>query len=411
HRIFSRTGRERSYDGAGNLTLDAPMGAAPIDPPPGGGGTESAAYEGTMQAMEEDSGDTPPPGAVSRAYSYNAANRMSGTSLGGEHLMSYRYNGRGERVYRQGADRTVHTVFDHAGRWIGDYDANGAIVQQAIWLGDLPVGLLAKDSGVTRLFHIEADALGSPRTVIDPTRGARGTVVWRWELAGEAFGNDTPNEDPDGDDVAFALDMRYPGQQYDSASELNYNYFRGYEASAGRYVESDPIGLDGGISTYGYVGGNPTTGIDPFGLYTTSADHYCVRFPAQCTGQIPRPPNLSPPALGTGISATIWCWLADCTVASSSGEGGLADGPAPYDHYEETAALNFMPDPFGGNEACKQLAHAIRVLRAQTAWRKTDLNPRSARYQDHVTFRAGLLTALIKLEAAHRNICGGDCPP
>ena len=265
HRLFTRTGRERSYDSAGNLTLDAPMGMTPIDPPPDGGGTESAAYEGTMQVMEEG-GEEPPPGAVSRAYSYNAANRMSGTSLGGEHLMSYRYNGRGERVYRQGADRTVHTVFDEAGRWIGDYDQNGAVIQQAIWLGDLPVGLLAKDSGVTRLFHIEADALGTPRTVIDPTRGARGTVVWRWDLAGEVFGNDKPNEDPDGDDTAFVLDMRYPGQQYDSASGLNYNYFRDYEAATGRYVESYPIGLAGGISTYWYAEQNSLVVTDHKGL-------------------------------------------------------------------------------------------------------------------------------------------------
>ena len=47
---------------------------------------------------------------------------------------------------------------------------------------------------------------------------------------------------------------------------MNYNYFRDYEAGTGRYVESDLIGLNGGLSTYGYVGGNPMLGIDPFGL-------------------------------------------------------------------------------------------------------------------------------------------------
>lgn len=160
----------------------------------------------------------------------------------------------------------MHTVFEDVGRWIGDYDQNGVVIQQAIWLGDLPVGLLVKDGGVTRLFHIEADALGSPRTVVDPTRGARGTVVWRWDLAGEAFGNDKPNEDPDGDDVAFVFDMRFPGQQYDSASGLNYNYFRDYEASTGRYVESDPIGLNGGLTTYGYAENRPNISIDRLGL-------------------------------------------------------------------------------------------------------------------------------------------------
>jgi RHS repeat-associated protein len=269
HRLSTRTGLDRSYDMTGNLILETPVVVEIIDPPPGGGGeTESAAYEGTMQAPEVQSGgDGPaPPGASTRGYQYNAANRMSATSVAGEFLMGYRYNGRGERVYRQGIDRVVHSVFDASGRWIGDYDANGAVIQQAIWLDDLPVGLLARDGVVTRLFHVEPDALGTPRTVIDPTRGSRGTVVWRWELSGEAFGDDKPNEDPDGDGAWFVFDQRFPGQQYDSASGFNYNYFRDYETGTGRYAQSDPIGLAGGVSTYGYVGGNPLAKYDFFGL-------------------------------------------------------------------------------------------------------------------------------------------------
>jgi len=62
------------------------------------------------------------------------------------------------------------------------------------------------------------------------------------------------------------FNMRFPGQRYDSASGLNYNYFRDYEATTGRYVESDPIGLMGGISTYGYVSGNALISVDPTGL-------------------------------------------------------------------------------------------------------------------------------------------------
>ncbi len=60
--------------------------------------------------------------------------------------------------------------------------------------------------------------------------------------------------------------MRFPGQRYDAASGLNYNYFRDYEPGSGRYTQSDPIGLAGGILTFGYVGANPFSWADSKGL-------------------------------------------------------------------------------------------------------------------------------------------------
>jgi RHS repeat-associated protein len=177
--------------------------------------------------------------------------------------MDYLYNARGERVYRSGSGQTVTTVHDEAGRWLGDYDARGNPIQQAIWLDDLPVGLLVGAGANQKLFYLQPDAMGRPRVVIDPTRDV---AVWRWDLSGEAFGESAPNEDPDGDGTAFALDLRFPGQRYDAATGLHDNYFRDYDPTVGRYVQSDPIGLNGGMSTYAYGEGAPLVFSDPLGL-------------------------------------------------------------------------------------------------------------------------------------------------
>jgi RHS repeat-associated protein len=105
--------------------------------------------------------------------------------------------------------------------------------------------------------------------------------VWRWDQA-EPFGATPPNEDPDGDGIAFDLPLRLPGQYYDRESGLHYNYFRDYDPSVGRYVRSDPIGLNGGLNTYAYVESSPLAGVDPTGLITCTFDP--VNFnPIGCT--------------------------------------------------------------------------------------------------------------------------------
>ncbi len=249
---------------------------------------------------------------------YNQGNRLSQAKLAGIAIQNYAYNARGERVQR-GVNTaiSIYATYDEAGRWLGDYDSLGNATQQVIWMDDMPVGLLAE--GI--LHYIEPDHLGTPRLVFNPMRNV---PVWTWDIKGEAFGDSVPNQDPDSDSQAFVFDMRFPGQRYDAVSGLNYNYFRDYDPSSGRYVQSDPIGLAGGFSTYGYVGGNPLGLIDPLGLQVTTVDACVARWgPEGCGLAQPMGPKIAPQSLGTGIVATLWCMVAGCVVP----DGAIAAKP------------------------------------------------------------------------------------
>jgi len=82
-----------------------------------------------------------------------------------------------------------------------------------------------------------------------------------------------PNEEPDGNSKPFVLNLRFPGQYFDAEPALNYNHFGDYDPAIGRYVQSDPIGLGGGLNTYGYVRPNPLGFTDPSGLQVAVIPH------------------------------------------------------------------------------------------------------------------------------------------
>ncbi|RZI80484.1 MAG: RHS repeat-associated core domain-containing protein, partial [Rubrivivax sp.] len=68
-------------------------------------------------------------------------------------------------------------------------------------------------------------------------------------------------------DQNFTFNMRFPGQYLDKETGTLYNYYRTYNPATGRYLQSDPIGLGGGVNTYGYANGSPTDTSDPLGLW------------------------------------------------------------------------------------------------------------------------------------------------
>ena len=90
--------------------------------------------------------------------------------------------------------------------------------------------------------------------------------MWRWDQQ-EPFGDSVPNEDPDGDSIAFSFPMRFPGQYADSETGTAYNFFRDYDPRVGRYVQAEPLGVYGDINLYRYAKVNPLVYVDVNGFW------------------------------------------------------------------------------------------------------------------------------------------------
>ena len=188
-------------------------------------------------------------------YTYNQASRMTVVEQNTSTIATYAYNIEGQRVVKVSTSGDEHYVYDKEGHLIGVYDPiTGAPKQEIVYFGDRPV---ATPSIVgTEFNYIHTDQLGTPRLVTDQNL----ITVWRWDST--PFGETTVSS------PLTVFNLRFPGQYYDQETGLHQNYFRTYDPSTGRYITSDPIGLEGGLNTYLYVGGNPIIYSDPSGLKT-----------------------------------------------------------------------------------------------------------------------------------------------
>ena len=185
-------------------------------------------------------------------YGYNDRNRMTVAQRNGQTVANYTYNEMGQRI----AKVTVANqrfAYDEGSQLLGEY---GTTNRSYIWLDTLPVAVVETLGSVSTVNYVHADGLGTPRTVTDST----GATTWQWTYQANPFG------EREASPAGFAMNLRFPGQYYDAEVGAIYNLNRHYDRSTGRYLQSDPIGLTGGVSTYAYVEGSPLMSIDQLGL-------------------------------------------------------------------------------------------------------------------------------------------------
>ncbi len=202
-----------------------------------GGSTATYVYDG-YNRLKSVSRTTP---STYHNNAYSSVTYPAGTT-------TYQVNALDQRISKTNAATTSRYVYSGQNTLLAEN--NNGLWTSHIWIGGTPAGFIRGET----MYWTHTDHLARPELVTNSTR----QVAWRAKNFHSERGVILDN--------AGGYNLGLPGQYYDAETGLWYNGFRYYDSRLGRYTQSDPIGLDGGLNTYSYASGNPVNAVDFFGL-------------------------------------------------------------------------------------------------------------------------------------------------
>ncbi|MFL6463705.1 MAG: RHS repeat domain-containing protein, partial [Bryobacteraceae bacterium] len=188
-------------------------------------------------------------------YEWTAEGQLRSVLTPSGERWNYEYDAFGRRIRKQGSDTSIAYVWDGAvvAEEIrrGPSEAEGMAIGWVFEPGSFRP-LAKQEKGQTYL--CVTDQVGTPRELID----SLGELAWsaRFSVWGQVQEQTTNTTE---------CPIRFQGQWFDEESGLHYNWHRYYDPETGRYLSPDPLGLQGGLRSFGYVH-NPLGWVDPLGL-------------------------------------------------------------------------------------------------------------------------------------------------
>jgi RHS repeat-associated protein len=235
-------------------------------------------------------------------------------------IAEYRYDLFGERIEKlthdgQGTQRT-YFLWDGT-ELAAEMDQSGKVLREYVYLDDRPVALLSGRA----IYAIHTDHRMAPVAVTDSSRH----VVWQAEVRDNGAAVVSPGSSID-------MPLRASNQYFDAETGLHYNLYRYLDATAGRYLSPDPMGLAAGPDPYQFALGRPHIFVDPLGLQSTT-NWSTASYNDKLVEIIKRTIPLVPPQIGAALQsltqpatlASIAAIFATFTALQTTPIGWIAD--------------------------------------------------------------------------------------